>query len=238
MTMTLHEARDRIAPTGTLRVAINTGNRALVQQDGDRLAGVSPALAHRLAQEMGLPCDFRIFSGAGAVVDAVADWDIAFLAVEPARLGVVAFTDPYVLIEATYALRDGGPVRGLADVDQPGRVVLVAKGAAYDHALTRSLRHATVVRADDPGQSIDRFLAGEGDVVAAVRQTLDRRLGSVPGITVLAEPCLGIGQAMALPRARAEVLPALADFVARAKASGFARAALDASGQGGLIVAP
>lgn len=234
----LRALRDRIAPTGRLRAAINTGNRALVQQDGDRLAGVSPALALRLAQELDLPCDVRIFAGAGAVVDAVADWDIAFLAVEPARLDRVAFTDPYVQIEATYGLRDGGPVRGLADVDQPGRVVLVATGAAYDHGLTRMLRQATILRADHPGDSIDRFLAGEGDVVAGVRQTLERRLAAQPGFSVLAEPCLAIGQAMALPRARAEVLPALAGFLRRAKEDGFVRAALEASGQGGLTPVP
>jgi polar amino acid transport system substrate-binding protein len=43
-----------IAQNGILRVAINTGNRALVQNDGGELAGVSPALAQRLADRLGV----------------------------------------------------------------------------------------------------------------------------------------------------------------------------------------
>lgn len=236
--MTPHAARDQIAPTGCLRVAINTGNRALVQQDGAHISSISPALAQRLAQELDLPVAFDIFPGAGAVVDGVAGWDIAFLAVEPAREGVVAFTDPYVRIEGSYAVRDGGPIADLAQVDLPGHAVMLATGAAYDHALTRMLRHAAILRADTPGASIDRFLAGDGDAVAAVRQTLEARLAGVPGIRILPEPFLTIGQAMAVPRTRAGALLWLGDFLRRAKADGFIREALDRSGQGNLPVAP
>jgi polar amino acid transport system substrate-binding protein len=232
------DPRDLIAPTGRLRVAINTGNHALVQRDGDQLAGVSPALARRLAEVLDLRAEFRIYPGAGSVVQAVADWDIAFLAVEPAREGTVAFTAPYVRIEGCYAVLDGGPIGSLPDVDQPGRSVMLATGAAYDHALTRMLRHATILRADTPGLSIDRWLAGEGDAVAAVRQTLETRLAGLPGVHILPEPFLTIGQAMAVPRPNARALPWLDDFLRRAKAEGFVREALDRSGQGGLTVAP
>ena len=45
----------------------NTGNRALVQQDGDQLSGVSPALARRLAEEIGADLRLVIYEGAGKV---------------------------------------------------------------------------------------------------------------------------------------------------------------------------
>ena len=54
-----------LASGGILRAAINTGNRALVQRDGDQLAGVSPALARRLAQEIGADLHTVIYDGAG-----------------------------------------------------------------------------------------------------------------------------------------------------------------------------
>lgn len=230
--------RALIAPTGRLRVAINTGNGALVQQHADRLAGVSPALAERLAQELDLPAEFQIFPGAGAVVQAVDGWDIAFLAVEPARTGTIAFTAPYVRIEGSYAVRDGGPIASRSDVDQPGRSVMLATGAAYDHALTRMLRHATILRADTPALSIDRFLHGEGDAVAAVLQTLQAQLAGQSGVRILPDPFLTIGQAMAVPRPNVDALPWLDDFLRRAKSDGFVRKALDRSGQQSLKVAP
>ena len=52
--MTMQAELKTLARDGVLRVAINTGNRALVQQDGDQLGGVSPALAKRLADQIGV----------------------------------------------------------------------------------------------------------------------------------------------------------------------------------------
>lgn len=234
--MDLDELRAALAPRGVLRVAINTGNRALVQQDGDGLAGVSPALARRLAERLGAEAAMTVFPGAGATVAAADEWDVGFLAVDPERMDRVAFTRPYVVIEGTCAVRRGGPIATLADIDAPGRTVMVARGAAYDLALSRRLKHAQILREANPGASFDRFAAGEGDAVAGVRQSLERRFGAEPGVTILDEPILTIPQAMALPIRHAAVLPLLDTFVAEAKAQGFVRAALDASGQGGLKV--
>ena len=73
-----------LAHNGVLRAAINTGNKALVQQTGDTLGGVSPALARRLADAIGARLQPVIYSGAGPVFDdAHKDvWDIAFLAID------------------------------------------------------------------------------------------------------------------------------------------------------------
>ena len=51
--MTANPTLADLVHNGILRAAINTGNRALVQVDGDRLTGVSPALARRLAEKLG-----------------------------------------------------------------------------------------------------------------------------------------------------------------------------------------
>jgi polar amino acid transport system substrate-binding protein len=92
---------------GRLRAAINVGNKALVQQDGDQLRGVSPALAARLAESLGAELETVIYSSANEVVtDADSGrWDVAFLAVDPGRADRVTFADAYVTIETTYAVR-------------------------------------------------------------------------------------------------------------------------------------
>src|SRR5260370_39515419 len=95
-----------LAPTGTLRAAINYGNSVLAQKDPTtgEPRGVSVDLARELAGQLGVPVVFVTFDAAGKVFDAAAAgaWDIAFLAVDPTRAALIAFTAPYVIIEGTY----------------------------------------------------------------------------------------------------------------------------------------
>ena len=107
---------------GVLRVAINTGNRALVQHDSDILTGVSPALARRLAGEINARMEPIIYNGAGKVFeDAGRDkWGIGFLAIGPMRAKKIAFTQPYVVIEASFAVRKDAAFKDVADVDTAG----------------------------------------------------------------------------------------------------------------------
>jgi hypothetical protein len=63
----MDESLAALAQNGRLRAAMNLGNRALVQQSGGELRGVSPALARRLADEIGAALDPVIYEGAGKV---------------------------------------------------------------------------------------------------------------------------------------------------------------------------
>jgi polar amino acid transport system substrate-binding protein len=228
-----------IAPKGTLRAAINTGNGALVQQTDSGLAGVSPALARRLAQVIGVPLEVVTYNGARKVFeDAARDvWDIGFLAIDPARAENVAFTRPYVLIESTYAVRADSPFTSIDQADQPGRSLLVALGSAYDLYLTGVIRHATLIRADAPDASMQRFREGEADMVAGVRQSLERNFSGDPAYRVLPGRFKSIEQAMILPAQMRHGQPALDRFVRDAISDGFVRQALDDSGQAHLQVA-
>ncbi len=233
----MRELAGLLAPTGRLRAAINTGNKALVQDEGGRLGGVSPALAERLAGEIGVPLEPVIYPGAGKVVaDAgTGAWTIAFLAVDPARADRVAFTAPYVTIDATYAVRPGGPATAAA-VDAPGMTILSAAGSAYDLHLDKTIRHASVLRADSPGASMDRFAAGEGEAVAGVRASLAARFADDDGAVILDGALVSVGQAMAVPVHLAELVPELDEFLTRARSDGFVRRAIDASGAKGLTI--
>ncbi|MFT6533930.1 MAG: polar amino acid transport system substrate-binding protein [Limimaricola cinnabarinus] len=221
-------ALEDIAQGPRLRAAINTGNRALVQERNGTFHGVSPALARRLAEAIGKPLECIRYEGAGAVVaDAGADrWDVAFLAVDPARANVIAFTRAYHLIEAIYAVRTDSPIRDISEIDRLGQVVMVAKGSAYDLHLSQTLCHAELLRAASPGDSFRRFAAGEGDVVAGVRQSLEGHFADVPGMRFLDGAITQVAQAMALPVARAEALSALDRFVSEAISDGFVASAL------------
>ena len=76
-----------LAPSGTLRAAINFGNTVLAQRDPatGEPRGISADLARELARRLGTPVAFVTFDAAGKVTDALKQgaWDIAFLAIDP-----------------------------------------------------------------------------------------------------------------------------------------------------------
>ena len=216
-----------LAKGGLLRVAINIGNRALVQHIGSTLTGVSPALAQRLAEEIGARMEPIVYSGAGKVFeDAHRDkWDIGFLAIDPMRAEKIAFTQLYIVIEATYAVRRDSIFKDVEDVDASGVQVLTSTGSAYDMHLTKSLQHATLERSGTPPESFEEFRAGRCDAVAGVRASLEGAFSGSTDIRILTGVLTSVRQAMVLPDSTDTRIAALNDFVVRAIASGFVRAA-------------
>ncbi|MEM6372886.1 MAG: transporter substrate-binding domain-containing protein [Pseudomonadota bacterium] len=212
-----------LARDGVLRAAINTGNRALVQSDDRVLSGISPALAQRLADEIGAQLKPLVYEGAGRVFEDAGNgvWDVAFLALDAKRAQRIAFTRPYLVIEATYAVRNSADFGDVGDVDRPGVQVLTAKGSAYDMYLTKSLRHATLDRFGTPPESFAAFAEGRCDAVAGVRQSLAAFFEEAKNIRILPGVLTSVEQAMVLPDRHDPRIAALDDFVERAIASGF-----------------
>lgn len=234
--------RKDLAPTGVLRAAINYGNGVLAQRGpGEQEPkGVSADLARALAQRLGVPMHFIGFDAAGKVFEALKapdgdprKWDIAFLAIEPVRAADIAFTAPYVLIEGTYLVKTESPLQRVADVDRPGIRIAVGPNSAYDLYLTRTLKHAQIVRAEAGGgrAMIELFLREHLDAAAGVRQPLEDYATRDPSVRVMQDRFMDIRQAMGTPQGRPAGAAYLNAFVEEMKASGFVAAALQRSGQ-------
>lgn len=230
------------ASGGRLRVAINLGNPVLAQRPPGSAEpqGVSADLARELAGRLRLPIDFISYDGAGKVVDAVREraWDLAFLAIDPVRADVIAYTHPYVVIEATYLVPADSPLRTIEDVDRAGVRVAVGRGSAYDLYLTRALKQAQRVEAPSSSEALERFLRDKLEAAAGVRQPLAGFAGTHPGVRLLPGRFMSIRQAIAVPKGREACLPCLNAFIEELKASGFVAQALTASGQDAGILAP
>jgi polar amino acid transport system substrate-binding protein len=224
-----------LAPSGTLRAAINFGNPVLAQRDKatGEPRGVSVALARELGQRLGVPVRFVIYEEAGLVAAAAVQdaWDVAFLAVNPIRGATIEFTSPYVLIEGTYVVPPNSKLDDVDAVDQPGVRICVATNSAYDLFLSRALQHAELVRFAGGGEAEAAFLSGAFDALAGVKQPLAALVRTHPALRLQPGRFMAIRQAMAVPKSRAAGIPFLRSFVEDAKASGFVRAALDATGQ-------
>jgi polar amino acid transport system substrate-binding protein len=234
------EAVKELAPTGKLRAAINYGNSVLAQRDPatGEPRGVSVDLARELARRLDVPIEYVTFDAAGKVFAAVATWDVAFLAIDPARAAEIDFTAPYVIIEGGYMVPAGSPVGTIADVDRDGVRVAVGRGSAYDLYLTRTLKRATLVRAPTSPAAIELFVKEKLEVAANVKQPLVRFAAGNPSVRVLEGRFMVIEQAMGTPRGREAGARYLREFVEEMKASGFVAAGLKRSGQADAAVAP
>jgi polar amino acid transport system substrate-binding protein len=230
-----------LAPSGKLRAAINFGNSVLVQKDPatGEPRGVSPDLARELARRLGVSVAYVAFDAAGKVFDALQSgvWDIAFLAIDPARAAGIDFTAPYVVIEGTYAVRSNSPLRAIADFDRDGVRIAVGRASAYELYLSRTLKHATLIRESSGADAFDLFLKDKLDAVAGVKQSLVAFAKTPTDMRVIPGRFMQIEQAMGTPKGRAAGVHYLREFVEEMKASGFVADALAKSGQTDAVVA-
>jgi polar amino acid transport system substrate-binding protein len=236
------EALHELAPQGVLRAAINLGNPVLAQMNAEsaEVSGVSVDLTRELAKRLGIPVKLVLFDTAGKVFVAVQsnDWDLAFLALDPVRAKEILFTAPYVIIEGTYMVRDESPFHAIEDFDQPGMRIAVVKGAAYDLFLTRTLKHAELVRSDTSAGAIELFFDAGLTAAAGVKQPLVEYAGTHPGLRVIDGRFTSIEQAMGTPKGRPAAREFLQSYIEEMKQSGFVASALERSGQRGVGVAP
>jgi polar amino acid transport system substrate-binding protein len=93
-----------LAPTGTLRAAINVGNAVLAARPAppsDEPSGISVDLARELARRLGVPLQLIVYDATGKVVEAgkAGMWDIAFVALDAKRAAEINQSPPYLQIE-------------------------------------------------------------------------------------------------------------------------------------------
>lgn len=236
--------RAELAPGGRLRAAINYNNPLVARRDAatGELRGTAVDLSRELARRIGVPVDLVPYDAAARMSAAASSgaWDVAFLAVDPARATDIEFTAPYIELEGTYLVPAGSPMHRIEDVDRDGVRIAVTAKSAYDLFLTRELKHAQLVRAATTPDSIDLIVAQEVDVLAAVRTALVGAAPRIPGSRVLSGHFMTIAHAAGVPRGRPAAAAFVRAFIEDVKASGFVAEALARHGftSDDAIVAP
>lgn len=229
-----------LAPNGTLRAAINVGNAVLAARGTPEPTGVSVDLAKELARRLGVPLHLIVFDAAGKVVEAgkTGDWDIAFVALDPARAAEIAQSPPYVQIEGAYLVRSDSRITSNEQVDVKGNRVVVGRNSAYDLYLTRALKQAEIVRTPTSALVTDTFMKENYEVAAGVKQQLEADARRVPGVRLLPGRFMVINQAMASQRGKQAGARYVHAFVEEMKSSGFVAKSLELHRQTGAAVAP
>ncbi len=241
MTVWTADLARSLAPRGTLRAAINFGNTVLAQRGPtlEESGGVSVAISRELAQRLKVPLELVPFEGAGDVVAAAPEdrFDVGFLAIDPLRAKTLSYTAPYVLIEGGYLVRNESPLTAVEEVDRPGIRMSVGARSAYDLYLTRTLKHAEIVRAGTSSDGLGLFLSEGLDVAAGVKASLLDFAKTRSDVRVLPGRFMVIEQAMLTIRGE-DALRAIADLIEELKRTGFVARELARTGQTEATVAP
>ncbi|MFI6344042.1 transporter substrate-binding domain-containing protein [Streptomyces sp. NPDC050560] len=237
MTIAPATVAEDLAPHGALRASINLGNPVMAQGTPAAPAGVTVDIAREVAARLGVPVEFVCFDAARKSYEALTTGaaDICFLAVEPAREKEVAFTAPYVVIEGVFAVPRDSSLRTVADVDSPGIRIGVKHGSAYDLYLSRTLRHATLVRGDE---GVDVFRAQGLEAGAGIRQPLAAFAADHPEVRLVEERFMEIRQAVGTAKGRRpESLSFLRGVIDELRTGDFVAESLRRAGHPATLVA-
>jgi len=218
MTHTISAAlRTELAPTGTLRVALNLSNFLLVSAappDGEPI-GIAPDIGREIARRIGAPVAFVRYPSPGDLAAAASTgvWDVGLIGADPLRAAEIAFTPAYLEIEASYLVPADSPIRSIADVDRPGVRIAVGDKTAYDMYLRRTLQHATLHRAAGLEASYQLFVDEKLDALAGLKPRLVADQARQPGSRVLEGKFTAVQQAIGVPIGRSAAAAYLREFV-------------------------
>jgi polar amino acid transport system substrate-binding protein len=236
------KAKAELAPTGVLRAGINLSNFLLVtgRAANGNPEGVSPDMAHAIADKLGVPVQYVPFKTPGELADQVDNnvWDIGNIGAEPQRAQKISFTAAYCEIEATYMVPTGSTIKSIADVDKKGVRIAVSARSAYCLWLENNSQNATQVQVSGHDAAYDKFVADKFEVLAGLRPGLLKDMTKAPGMKILDGKFSAVQQAVGTRKANSAGADFLSAFVEDAKKSGLVAGFIEKHKVKGLSVAP
>lgn len=221
----VQRAAAQLAPSGTLRVAINMRNDLLVSHrtpDGGP-KGLAPSIAAAFAERLNVPLALVPYATPGELNASSSEdaWDMAMIGADPARAQYVDFTAPYCEIEATYAVPESSSLQTVEEVDASGTRIAVCAKAAYDLWLERNIKNATVERIEGHGPTYEHFVSQKLEAIAGLKWKLTAdQAKHLPGCRLLPGKFMSVEQAACTKKGREEGFLLLASFIEEVKASG------------------
>ncbi|HEX6528762.1 MAG TPA: transporter substrate-binding domain-containing protein, partial [Burkholderiales bacterium] len=157
---------------------------------------------------------------------------------EPQRANEIAFTNAYLEIPVTFLVPAGSKVRSIADVDREGVRISVSARSAYDLYLSRTLKHAKLLRVEGIDASYEQFKKDGLEVLAGLKPRLVSDAEKLPGSRVLDGQVTGVQQAVGVPKKHASAAKFTREFVDEIKRSGLVAKTIEKHGVKGVTVAP
>jgi polar amino acid transport system substrate-binding protein len=232
-----------VAPGGTLRAVYLGSNPAQAMRDQatGEVRGPSYDLARELARRDNVPLEFKPLANPPAVIEAVrsGEADIGFVAYEATRLGTVEFSQTYMLVQQSFLVPEGSPIRAVADIDRAGQKIAGTLNDSITLCMKRIFKQATVVELENNPAELTKALTARAiDALGANRQRLTTLSKAIPGTTLLPDDLFNVPQNVVVPKDRPAALAAVNALVDEARASGWLRNAIERGGAIGVTMAP
>jgi polar amino acid transport system substrate-binding protein len=238
-------ALKELAPTGKLRVAIGisptpSGFYAVKDAATGEYRGISVTLGGALAKKLGVPVEFLPHLASGEIQASAGKgvWDVTFMPVDDERKKVLDFGSPYYLLQSTYLVAPGSPIKSVAEANAAGvRIVGVANTATF-RASNRASPNATHISVAGVNDAIALMRDGKADAIALGLDSLRGLAPKLPGARILEGGFLNSTAAVAVPKGKPAALAYVSAFIEEAKAAGLVRRGFDEVGLTGAMVAP
>src|SRR5688572_6152246 len=243
MAAPLTAQRTPLSKDGGVRAAYLASNPAQAVKDPatGEARGVVVDLVRELARTRGVTVTLVPLASPQRVIDAVRNGnaEIGFVAYNPERAGPVEFSQPYLLVNQTFLVRDDSPIRSIRDIDQQGRKLGATRADSIALYLRRTLKQGQLVELDNAGPDAVMRMLGDGtiDAFGANRQRLTDMARGAKGIRLLADDLYGVEQTIIVPGGRNDALEAVNQFIDEVRGSGLLEKAIERSGVIGIAAA-
>ncbi|MGD9950261.1 MAG: ABC transporter substrate-binding protein [Desulfobulbus sp.] len=185
-----------ILQSNTLRVCIWPDYYGISYRNpkNNQLSGIDVDMARELAHDLGPSVQVRFVDSSFAhLIDDLTEdrCDIAMFAIgiTTARQEKLCFTKPHLQSDVfAITTRSNRRVRQWADIDQPGRVVAVAKGTLHEPLMQEKLRYAELAVLDTPFAREQEVESGRADVFMTDYPYSQRMLANSDWARLIAPP--------------------------------------------------
>ncbi len=186
--------------------------------------GVSVELARALAADLGRPLRIENIPFAGLVLslrNGRVDCVISSMTDTPERREVVSFSDPYLSTGLALLVNAGSDARSLADIDQPGKTLVVRLGTTGETWARQNIRNARVVSMDKENTAVLEVIQGKADAFLYDQMSVWKNHQQNPDTTrALLEPVRKEEWAVAVRKDDEELRTRINAFLKKFRAAG------------------
>ena len=129
-------------------------------------AGISVDLARALAAEIGRPLVIENIPFTGlipALKSGKIDLILSSMTATPERAKAVAFSDPYLSTGLALLVPASNSATGLADLDQPGKTIVVRQGTTSEVFARANVRQAKILTLEKENACVLEVVQGKAD---------------------------------------------------------------------------
>lgn len=229
-----------LAPTGKLRLALNSGTPVLLTRtsDGVVTGGVGYALSKFIATNLGAVVELVAYPNSDTYTQSFGknDWDIGLATKTPLIEDKADFLAEILINEHWFLAVPGHEFADVAQVDRTGVKIGAGLNSSSDQFLKRNLKSAQVVNglvAADALRSrqVDVWAASASNITELAKRVPESKI--VPGSFTNERTMLVLPKGRS-PAARAKVI----ELVNQAKKLGIVRKSLEQTGVKGVLAAP